>query len=100
MPTAMKNVPTNTITVIASRSASVTALHIRGEVYQKGPRLRALLVTSPQLQGGRAACLPGMLAKPSREPHFVGTITNQAQPPRKQRPPIGVPAPSQRKFVS
>src|SRR5207302_11079068 len=32
--------------------------------------------------------------------YFVGTMINHAQPARKQRPPMGVIAPSQRKFAS
>ena len=40
MPRAIKNVPINTITVIASRCASETASNIKGEVYQKAVRLK------------------------------------------------------------
>src|SRR6266487_5576379 len=39
MPTATKNVPINTIAVIASSSASGSALNIRCEVYQKAVHL-------------------------------------------------------------
>src|SRR6266542_3215451 len=50
MPSATKNVPMNTITVIASRSASDTALNIRREVYQKRSSGTAFLCCTAGLQ--------------------------------------------------
>jgi len=49
MPTATKNVPVNTTAVIASRSASDTALNIEPVVYQKETAGTLFLYQTPSM---------------------------------------------------
>src|SRR5438309_5061818 len=105
MHTATKNVAIKTTAVIASRSTSGSALNIRCEVYQKAVRLpRRSLAKGARLRREihKATDTPKGFAS-GRLPlwfHFVGVMISHAQPARKQRPPSGVMAPSQRRFES